>query len=432
MRSGAAHLFDGMPERLKNAGSGEDRISALPDVLLLHTLSLLPSDEAVRTCVLARRWKNLWRYTPGLRLVHGLINDTESRFRSAEHFNKFASHLIVLRDRSPLVNCEIILYQGGPQPCPYVQAVQLWIQYALACQVKVLHVRDYYGDQRLLLNVPFISRHLMALHLQSVILEGSVDFSSCLVLEDLEMHYCDIYMWKISSKLLKRLCITGCFFLGRPRTRISAPGLISLQIDDCDSRTPLLESMPLLETAFIRVSQCDDVCDNDSDVNCGKQSCDGCRGLGGYQSVLLNGLSNAVSLELIAEHHTYIFRRDVAWCPIFGRLKTLLLNECCAVNDLQPLVRVLERSPVLEKLTLQLFNHMDVVSSIRMEGNHAPIEQSFICAHLKVANIECLELDEMVRKIWNILRTCGVHPEKISIKTKQPGLRRFTIEKLPR
>ncbi|KAM0839358.1 hypothetical protein ACQ4PT_060371 [Festuca glaucescens] len=128
-----------MPEgRNEAAASGDDRISALPEALLLHTLSLLPSEEAVRTCMLARRWCNLWKYTPSLRL----IQDDES-FGSDEHFNKFVSHLIVLHDRSPLVNCEIHLYPDGRQPCPYVQAVQLWLQYALACHVKELRVTDY-------------------------------------------------------------------------------------------------------------------------------------------------------------------------------------------------------------------------------------------------------------------------------------------------
>ena len=312
-RFGAALLFDGMPGRTRNAAaSGEDRISALPDALLLHTLSLLPSDEAVRTCVLARRWQNLWRYTPSLRLVHGLINGSDSRFRSAEHFDKFASHLIVLRDRSPLVNCEITLFPYGTgdlRSCPYVQAAQLWIRYALACHVKALRVTHCCGEQRLLLNVPFISRHLTALHLESVILKCSMDFSSCPVLEDLEMQYCDIYMRKISSESLKRLCITGCYFLDQSRTRISVPGLISLQLDDCDSRTPLLESMPLLETGFIRLDQkCLDVCDNDSDGNCGQQSCNGCHVVGGYQSVLLNSVSNAISLELIAAPDKVLWR----------------------------------------------------------------------------------------------------------------------------
>jgi hypothetical protein len=43
-----------------------DRIGALPDALLHHVLSLLPAEEAVRTSVLARRWRYLWKFAAGL------------------------------------------------------------------------------------------------------------------------------------------------------------------------------------------------------------------------------------------------------------------------------------------------------------------------------------------------------------------------------
>ena len=55
----------------------------------------------------------------------------------------------------------------------------------------------------------------------------------------------------------------------------------------------------------------------------------------------------------------FIYRRDLACCPIFGKLKTLLLNEWCAAVDLGALVCILQHSPILEKLTLQL--HKDKV-----------------------------------------------------------------------
>lgn len=43
-----------------------DRISNLPDDLLLQILVLLPIAEAVRTCVLSTRWRHMWRRLPRL------------------------------------------------------------------------------------------------------------------------------------------------------------------------------------------------------------------------------------------------------------------------------------------------------------------------------------------------------------------------------
>lgn len=38
-----------------------DRLSALPSDILPQILSFLPAHEALRTCVLARTWRNLWK-----------------------------------------------------------------------------------------------------------------------------------------------------------------------------------------------------------------------------------------------------------------------------------------------------------------------------------------------------------------------------------
>lgn len=44
----------------------------------------------------------------------------------------------------------------------------------------------------------------------------------------------------------------------------------------------------------------------------------------------------------------------MASCPVFSKLKTLVLNGWVAIIDLDALASVLQHSPVLEILTLEL------------------------------------------------------------------------------
>jgi hypothetical protein len=119
------------------------------------------------------------------------------------------------------------------------------------------------------------------------------------------MRACSIGVHRISSSSVKRLRITDCSsFAHGYRTRISAPSLVSLQLDNHFGAAPLLECMPLLETAFVRLYDCNDYCHgiDPGSQGCDNKSCEGCYGypIGRYRTVLLNGLANATHLELIA------------------------------------------------------------------------------------------------------------------------------------
>ncbi|KAJ1275035.1 hypothetical protein BS78_05G106100 [Paspalum vaginatum] len=108
-------------------GSGGS-IDSLPDGVLEHILGFLPSPEAVRSSVLARRWRHLWKSATGVRIGR---RDGEELI-SVEEARSLVNHLMVLRGDSPLDTCELTFGDFGEQDD--VAHVNLWFRRAAMVQ----------------------------------------------------------------------------------------------------------------------------------------------------------------------------------------------------------------------------------------------------------------------------------------------------------
>ncbi|PRQ41627.1 putative F-box domain-containing protein [Rosa chinensis] len=69
-----------------------DRISALPDDILVSIVSFLEIKEAAATSILSRRWQNVWEYTMTLNLER-------TDFFAGDAFRRFKSLMEKLRYR---------------------------------------------------------------------------------------------------------------------------------------------------------------------------------------------------------------------------------------------------------------------------------------------------------------------------------------------
>uniref|UniRef100_A0ACD6AHG9 Uncharacterized protein n=1 Tax=Avena sativa TaxID=4498 RepID=A0ACD6AHG9_AVESA len=85
-------------------GRAVDRIGALPDDVLHRVLSQLSSREAVHTCLLGQRWRDLWRSVPIINVSFGEFEDSdadddvEDTFDREETFKKFVNRFLMLRN----------------------------------------------------------------------------------------------------------------------------------------------------------------------------------------------------------------------------------------------------------------------------------------------------------------------------------------------
>ncbi|CAN6374690.1 unnamed protein product [Urochloa humidicola] len=294
--------------------------------------------------------------------------------------------------------------------------MELWIRCALSSEAGVLRVfHNYEGARWPLRDGLIASKNLKVLELYYVdVVSLHLDFaSSCPALEDLRMKLCHFNAFTIMSPSVKRLSITCSEF--EIRSRISASNLIFLELADCDGCIPLLENMPLLTSAFVRLRTDLDDCDNNYETgDCG--SCEGCcdSDIGSNTSVLLEALSGSTNLELTSLASNFIFRKDLTLCPVFSKLKTLLLSEWCVTANLGALICFLQHSPVLEKLTLQF---PEVLKDLVGTGaSYGTLKEPFSLEHLTV-ELKCQNADDKrIRKILVLLDFYGVPSEQIKIQ----------------
>ncbi|XP_015697768.1 F-box/FBD/LRR-repeat protein At5g22660-like isoform X2 [Oryza brachyantha] len=394
------------------SAAGVDRIGSLPDTVLHHVLSFLPSQDAVRTCVLARRWLDLWKSVTALR-----IGDCEKDPWTVKGLQGFVDHLLLLRESAPLHTC-VLRFIEFKEDSDDTARLNLWIRHALLRKVRSLQVYIQDGaccfHQIYLDIMPLVSPHLMRLELTGVRLAGGfLDFSRCPALQHLEFEHCELLCDKISSTSLKFLSISDCKFNQTSRIRICVPSVVLLRLDDFYGRTPVLEGMPSLVKAFVRVAHRTLDCCRYSIINsgdCGNLDCRSCYDIKYINGcVLLDGLSEAKTLALIDEIRSFIFNMDLKWCPLFSKLKTLLLNEYwCVPDDFSALACILERAPVLENLILQLYSE-GPKHAMKIKGNCHPMNRSAaISGHLERVEIRCEAVDKSVLKVLKHLSTFGI------------------------
>ncbi|CAJ2641164.1 unnamed protein product [Trifolium pratense] len=117
------------PKRIKLSESeNEDRLGDLPETVILHILSFLNAKQAVETCVLSKRWKDLWKRLPKLILYS---ND----YRTYKIFTKFVSKVLALRDSSMALQALDFRRQNG---CLELHILKRVVNYAISHNVQQL------------------------------------------------------------------------------------------------------------------------------------------------------------------------------------------------------------------------------------------------------------------------------------------------------
>ncbi|KAK4268294.1 hypothetical protein QN277_024971 [Acacia crassicarpa] len=168
-----------------------DKISELPDSLLQHILSCLPTKQAIATSLLSKRWRPLWR---GLSTFD--VDDVD--FKSFHSLAQFVDAVLILRDSTPLKKFRIYCKQYYSFLLPH---------HIVANQITVCTIQELRLSQVEVANLSHVN--LPSLKLMSLSKVRFPDFkcvatllSGCPLLEKLVLSDLDIRNKNISTVLM--------------------------------------------------------------------------------------------------------------------------------------------------------------------------------------------------------------------------------------
>ncbi|CAL9224358.1 unnamed protein product, partial [Arabidopsis halleri] len=227
-----------------------DKISGLPDDLLVKILSFLPTKEAVSTCVLSKRWEFLWMW--------------KLPIHRAPVIERLRLHLNWLSHTTP-------------------KDINRWVEIAISRSVSVLEIDYYSKNENLFPSSLFTCKSLVTLNLKwvalidvpsmvnlpslktleletmSVVVGKSLQqiLSNCPVLEDLSLNFSyngNLREFTIIIPSLKSLSLFLLCNYNLNRYEIDTPSLKYLKLVYWNHREhSLIKNMPKLKEAYVDV-----------------------------------------------------------------------------------------------------------------------------------------------------------------------------------
>jgi len=231
-----SHIEKNEPNMKISRGSQKktDKISELPNCILLYTMTFLSTLEVVRTSVLSKRWKDLWKYTSNL-----ITKNTQ--FQTTTNFRSFVNKFLTHRDRSSSLHKVVVDYDGFIS----FQILTKLFRYKMSHKMESITINTFgagYKHQNIeITNILLSCRFLKHLELSFRKTRGKVIFSQNLDL--LELTYCHLKEVSFSSsdentcvnpfsrcKKLSTLIIDCCNLIGTEILFVSNDNISNLSI----------------------------------------------------------------------------------------------------------------------------------------------------------------------------------------------------------
>ncbi|KAJ4778844.1 F-box/RNI-like superfamily protein [Rhynchospora pubera] len=332
------------------------RLSDLPDVLLTKILSYLKAREVAQTCILSKRWRNLWASVPCL---HFDLAEFSSLYSCESHrrFIKFVSSFLLSIDENASLDVFHLICVGDISYYNGISdAASVWIEKAVKCKPKKLQLEFSYYKGLTIPHSVYICDSLEELciimcsgvekirfepdevHLPKLKRLHLSDFHAfdygmeklrygCPILESLSLVYFLLETQNVFFGSLKRLSMTSCIFYYLDFS-VSAPDLEYLSIDGGTYGRISSNKMPKMTEASITFCRFKEECD------------------------VLYSLVNVEVLEIAIPYLLELVKYALQNSLIFPKLKRLTLGRFCMNCAFGTLSSLLKCASKLEILTL--------------------------------------------------------------------------------
>ncbi|KAJ4700981.1 F-box protein [Melia azedarach] len=427
----------------------EDRISGLPDPILRHILSFLPTKDAVATSILSSRWKLVWTSLTNLcfdnRLclqhedTYDLINDASTMFEN------FVNRVLVLSYPVDINKFSLHCYK-----LRYLACLHSWVSIAImrnVCEIelsikildslmsielpesiytsKTLEVLKLKGD--FVIRLPPSGLCFPTLKILHIEIYNCVDnftetlLSNCPVLEDLSIMvhlYGDFATLNISSPILKRSTLTfshdDALTLTEHHVVITAPNLHYLSILDWAPVSYMPYEPHSLTKVVIDFSSLYAIGPYNGSYVCSDLAAP-------YVVQLLKGITNTKFLSLSSGTISVLDCAAVDFLPTFPNLTCL---EVPVLSGWELLSVLLSSAPNLESLFL------GTVIGFNCEWTEPQFVPDWLLSRVKMIKIEGfqgeknqLKLIQYLLKNGEVLDTLVIRfqstfPQKMGLKDK--------------
>ncbi|XP_020159584.1 MEIOTIC F-BOX protein MOF-like [Aegilops tauschii subsp. strangulata] len=381
----------------KRLAGSADRLSDLPDGLLHTVMSFLTARQAVQTCVLSRRWEDLWCSMPCLNIderefsTSAILSDSDSDSDDGDEggpnctrLEYFVINLLMFHSAATL---DVFRFHSVSER--KIKFADQWLRRGIKRFPKVVDI----DSKNCCCKLPRFgssSSRLNRLHLSRISLDKTFTQqlrSGCPVLEDLELKWCVLEDAETASCTLKNLTIEHCTIYHPGALTIKVPSLTCLQLVAFSRNwdAAVANEMPFLIKATICTIR-----------------------LIILPWKLLFSLINVKDLKLTGFRAPANLHDGSDTFPVFHNIRTLLFDTCDLSYKFDMLGCFLNNAPGLEKLTLESCMLPEASKGSKTGGNlkKASLEYddalTFQCPSLKLTEIKYI-YDDDVQKLFDLL-----------------------------